>query len=501
MAEYRAPGMYVEEVGGGTPAIAGVPTSVAAFVGGFSRGPLGVPTHVLSPADVAQQFGDDLFESEGQLALRMFFACGGREGVVVRASGAFAPPRAATLRVAVPRMAGSGGGGPRWLTLRARSPGAWGNQLSAVVRTSRRGRSLPASTFDLVVTERGPGRSVRARETFASLTLGRGPGQVVPVMRVMGERSRLVEVVPGRASLRTSVGRASGGVDGEPPDGAGLRAALASLQHAAFNLLCVPGAALLDAGEARATWQAALDLCESKRAMLIMDPPASDPAGVVAWTRSMVRGRDAAVYVSRVRVVDGAGIGRTCGASGAIAGLIARTDATLGVWKAPAGIDATLHGVVGLEHELTRDDMARLNATGVNVLKLAPTGGVVAWGARTSFGEDDRADEFKYIPVRRLANYIFQSVEQGTRWVVFEQNDQTLWARVRTSVEQFLMTLWRQGALRGRTPREAFLVRCDHTTMTQEDIAAGRLIIEMGFAPRKPGDFVMVRVMQRMTRA
>src|SRR3712207_7651940 len=175
----------------------------------------------------------------------------------------------------------------------------------------------------------------------------------------------------------------------------------------------------------------------------------------------------------------------TCVPSGAVAGLIARTDATRGVWKAPAGTEATLAGVAGFSVMLTDRENGDLNPVGINCLRAFPVIGRVSWGARTLRGADQLSDEYKYLPVRRLALYIEESLYRGLKWVVFEPNDEPLWSQIRLNVGAFMNRLFRQGAFQGTTPREAYFVKCDKETTTQGDINLGIVNVVVGFAPLK----------------
>jgi phage tail sheath protein FI len=181
---------------------------------------------------------------------------------------------------------------------------------------------------------------------------------------------------------------------------------------------------------------------------------------------------------------------------GAVAGVFARTDAQRGIWKAPAGLDATLNGVQGLSVPLTDGENGELNPLGVNCLRIRPAVGPVVWGARTRQGDDRLASEWKYIPVRRMALYLEESLYRGTQWVVFEPNDEPLWAQIRLNIGAFLQGLFRQGAFQGKTPREAYLVKCDKETTTQNDINSGIVNIVVGFAPLKPAEFVIIQLQQ-----
>jgi phage tail sheath protein FI len=243
--------------------------------------------------------------------------------------------------------------------------------------------------------------------------------------------------------------------------------------------------------------------------MLIIDP---DPAwgasidnavanaiqGRTTLNPSLPAARNAALYFPCVRQIDPL---RDNGLeifvpSGIIAGIMARTDTARGVWKAPAGLDAALAGVQGLQVNLNDPQNGQLNQLGINCLRSFPVNGRVVWGARTLRGADQLADEYKYIPVRRLALFIEESLFRGTQWVVFEPNDEPLWAQIRLNVGAFMQNLFRQGAFQGRSPREAYLVKCDAETTTQNDINLGVVNILIGFAPLKPAEFVVIRIQQ-----
>jgi hypothetical protein len=246
----------------------------------------------------------------------------------------------------------------------------------------------------------------------------------------------------------------------------------------------------------------ALAYCEKRRALLIMDPP-------VLWTRPEVatsaaragdypKHKNAAIYWPRVRLPDPLKENRleTFAPSGLVAGIIARTDAQRGVWKAPAGTEAALMGVRELTHKATDGENGQLNPLGVNVLRTFPVIGRVVWGARTTAGADQLASEWKYVSVRRLALYIEESLYRGTQWAVFEPNDEPLWAQLRKSISGFMQNLFRQGAFQGATPVEAYLVKCDSETTTQADIDRGIVNIIVGFAPLKPAEFVIIHIKQ-----
>jgi hypothetical protein len=176
--------------------------------------------------------------------------------------------------------------------------------------------------------------------------------------------------------------------------------------------------------------------------------------------------------------------------------MFSRTDTTRGVWKAPAGLDTTLAGVAGLVVPLTNAENGELNPLGINCLRTMPAAGQVIWGARTRVGDDRLASEWKYVPVRRTALFLEESLYRALQWVVFEPNDEPLWAQIRLNVGAFLNSLFRQGAFQGSTPREAYFVKCDKETTTQNDIDRGIVNILVGFAPLKPAEFVVIKLQQ-----
>ena len=187
---------------------------------------------------------------------------------------------------------------------------------------------------------------------------------------------------------------------------------------------------------------------------------------------------------------------RPAGPSGTIAGIYARTDVTRGVWKAPAGTEATLAGVQALEYRLIDGENGVLNPLAINCLRSFPVYGNIVWGARTTLGADQLGSEWKYVPIRRLALFLEESLFRGTKWVVFEPNDEPLWAKIRLNVGAFMTSLFRQGAFQGTNPKDAFFVKCDGETTTQDDRNKGIVNILVGFAPLKPAEFVVISIQQ-----
>lgn len=263
-----------------------------------------------------------------------------------------------------------------------------------------------------------------------------------------------------------------------------------------FNILCLPGQSdnLLLAE--------AMSYCERRRAFLIVDLPGSvdtlEKATNWITATSTPKSKNAAAYFPWITMPDPLQQYRPARfpPSGMLAGLYARTDGTRGVWKAPAGTEAVLRGPQGLTYLLTDGENGVLNPLGLNAIRSMRVYGIVAWGARTLDGADQKASEWKYIPVRRIALFIEESLYRGTQWVVFEPNDEPLWSQIRLNVGAFMHNLFRQGAFQGASPREAYLVKCDKETTTQADIDLGIVNILVGFAPLKPAEFVILKISQ-----
>jgi phage tail sheath protein FI len=271
-----------------------------------------------------------------------------------------------------------------------------------------------------------------------------------------------------------------------------------------FNLLCIPG--YVDTGDGfdvdlGLTTSAAI-YCEARRAMLLIDPPSAwldkDAAKSGLAAGIGTTSKNAALFFPRLRQPNPSHDNQKedFAPCGAVAGVFARTDAQRGVWKAPAGLEATLAGVPELTVSLNDAENGELNPLGINCLRSMPASGRVVWGARTLQGDDRLASEWKYIPVRRTALFLEESLFRGTQWVVFEPNDEPLWAQIRLNIGAFMQSLFRQGAFQGKTPREAYFVKCDSETTTQTDIDHGIVNILVGFAPLKPAEFVVIKIQQ-----
>jgi uncharacterized protein len=495
------PGVYIEEVPSGVRTIAGVATSIALFAGWAARGSTTEPVRVTNPGDVEREFGPLDPRSELLYALRHFFANGGADAYVMRLVD---PATAVTAQSTLGGM-----------TFDARSAGAWANRyaLRSTLRAAPDNARFRIDIIDTLAND-------AVIESFENLSLAAGDPRFPP--NIINPRSRLVRVTATAGAapadqavfLGNTVAQVAppinaatrAGVDGTVtgPADAGFRAELMARFGVGsitdrldlYNLVNVPG--LIDA----TTLQALQLECRRRRAFLVIDGDPNRTVGTMASGGTAGRtGADAnhsALYWPWVRAADPqqGGAVREFPPGAFAAGVIARTDGTRGVWKAPAGSDAGLSGALGLAVTMSDPENGQLNPQAVNCLRTLPVYGHVVWGARTLHGQNDRGSEWKHVPVRRLALFIEESLFRGTQWVVFEPNDEPLWAQIRLNVGAFMNGLFRQGAFQGTTPREAYFVKCDRESNPQADIDQGIVNILVGFAPLHPAEFVIVRIQQ-----
>ena len=416
------------------------------------------------------------------------------------------------------------------LNLEAAYEGKWGNYLRARIDhdvskdIAEKFGLTKADLFNLTVRDTKTG----VTEQFRNLTVKDSPRSVD---KVLENESNLVRVAPPPPPATSTIptkhndpaagkdifedDTASTKVDKEASDGLSLtkdsftgtgqeaaKKGLFSLEKAdIFNLLCIPPY-LVTGDVDSALIDEAIKYCVKRRAMFLVDPPIKwndkDKAKTGIETEAGTASKNAAIFFPRLKQPNPLRDNQSedyvpCGA---VAGLFARTDTARGVWKAPAGLEATLIGVPKLSVPLTDDENGELNQKGINCLRAMPAAGRVIWGSRTRLGDDRLASEWKYIPVRRTALFIEESLYRGTQWVVFEPNDEPLWAQIRLNIGAFMHGLFRQGAFQGRTPREAYLVKCDKETTPQDDINKGIVNIVVGFAPLKPAEFVIIKIQQ-----
>ncbi len=523
------PGVYIEEIPSGVRTIVGVATSITAFVGRAWKGPMDEPVKVNSLGDYERTFGGLWRTSMMSYSVRQFFANGGSQALIVRVAmrtgaGAAAP---ATIDL---------GGGT---TLAAANPGTWGKNLVVTVDHATK-KPDDTNLFNLsILDDDDPKKALDsarrggsgAREVF--LNVSRDANSPRFVTKIIAEQSNLVRVTgvgnarPAAASVPAAPTSGNDGtgaanqndvaaeVEGKGEDKTGI---YALLKTDIFNLLCIPPLTIVKTDEVSVVdvpitplWTSAAVLCEKRRALLIVDAPSSwtlNSAAAEYPTKKIgdfsgITRKNAALYFPMVRMPDPLqdGILADFAPCGIIAGIMSRTDSERGVWKAPAGIEAAMRGVsgtsvVGVPMAMNDKENGDFNPLGINCLRTFPNIGHVVWGARTLDGSDILASDWKYVPVRRLALFLEESLFRGTKWVVFEPNDEPLWAQIRLNIGAFMHNLFRQGAFQGTTPREAYFVKCDKETTTQNDINLGIVNIVVGFAPLKPAEFVIIKLQQ-----
>jgi phage tail sheath protein FI len=559
MPEYLAPGVYVEEIPFGSKSIEGVSTSTAGFVGTCRYGSvIGPPGHIASLAEFERFFegGAALafataaspsstapFENYLWHAVRAFFAEGGKRLFVSRVfrplSGDY-PPTSAAVDL-------GGAGAPVWsdghgrhssgmLNVRSRFPGAAGNLIVRLaLQPPAPGGSSRAMTLTVEVSSADASR-VLGRWTGLSLD----PGQTAThagdsvfacfaADLSMEDASRWTPVifdppasagidaadlsadwfpldpaVPG-ANLTREI-RLAGGNDGLLPRAAeyagtvnadaGFKTGLAQFDDVDdISIVAAPGATARhadDPADAEAITDLLVAHAERMRYRIaVLDSPPSASVAIVRQWRARLDSSHAALYYPWVTIKDpNAARDLNLPPSGFVAGIYARTDIQRGVFKAPANEVVTL--AVNFERAITRAEQEVLNPLGINCLRFFPGRGYRVWGARTLGSDPD----WKYINVRRYFIYLEHSIDRGIEWAVFEPNGEPLWARVRQSIENFLSAEWRNGAMQGSTPKDAYFVKCDRDTMTQDDLDNGRLICVIGVATVKPAEYVIFRIGQ-----
>jgi Bacteriophage tail sheath protein len=511
--EVSYPGVYIQEAVSGVHPITGVATSITAFVGRTQRGPTNLPVTLNSFSDLQRQFGGLWAQSRLGFSVRDFFLNGGSQAIVVRLFHPDASPQQARLDL---------GGG---VMLDAAGPGTWGNSLSATVDYNTRPfdpsqGETATSLFNLTVSD----PSSPPPEVYRNVSLDPANARYLP--NVLPAESTLVVAVPPYPASRPPAGTtvvtgaantASDGLALTSDDfiGAALppKEGLYALDLAdLFNLLVIPPyTGVDDIGNPddvdTTVITAAASYCESRRAFLLVDSlPAWQQQGTLinaiatadlSSDLGTVSG-NAAVFFPRLlepNPLRGNQI-ESFATGGAVAGVFARTDAQRKVWKAPAGLAATLNGVKALQRRLTDPENGELNPVGINCLRVMPGAGPVVWGSRTLQGADILTSQWKYVPVRRFALYLEESLYRGTQWVVFEPNDEALWGQIRLNITAFMQGLFEQGAFQGTRPVDAYFVKCDSETTTQADINLGIVNIVVGFAPLKPAEFVVITLQQ-----
>lgn len=527
MPELLHPGVYVQEVSSGVRPIEGVSTSTAAFIGVTSKGPLpgtvlptgriAQPVLVTSFTDYLRQFGGFRRDSFLTYAVRAFYDNGGRRVYIVRV---------ATNAVTATLPAAAG------LPIAAANQGAWGNDVWVSLDASSDG---VAGNFKLIVMT-GTSATEAARnvvETYDNVTFQAGTTAPPNYVRTLvNGRSEYIAFTGNLTSAPAAIPMAptrlttgSDGVAVTPTAHLGSAAADNSVTGTGLraldkitdvNLIAIPGV-----GDA-ASVSAAMGYCKNTRALQdcffigdvgsVTSVEAARLDGAVTDVRTIAQARTyavtsitdksvgdyGAIYFPWVLSADPIGAGSNprilLPPSGFMAGIYARTDNSRGVFKAPAGTEAGVSGALAPMTEVSDLEQDQLNPVKVNVIRAVPTAGLVVWGTRT-IGSDN---EWRYVPVRRMAIFLRVSIYYGIQFAVFEPNDEPLWASLRLNIRAFMMTQFRAGAFQGAKPDEAFFVKCDSSTTTQTDIDNGVVNILVGFAPLKPAEFVVLKLSQKV---
>ncbi len=399
-------------------------------------------------------------------------------------------------------------GRPPTLRVLAANEGIWGDNLQVEIK-------VQGANFNLTVTEYLTERGVTRRlgqENYVGLNL-EGPADNGYAVEVCNGQSTLFSLdyigplVPGAYPDEVSGKFLSGGDDGGIADASqltgadGALMALEDIEPFIFNLLCLPAVGNMPGGQASVAIANSQAYCAKKRAFFIVDIPADidTTEKMLGWVddHGNAEAYHMAVYFPRLVIPDPLQDfrPRNVGPSGTMAGIYARTDTQRGVWKAPAGINAVLQGAE-VVRTITDDKNGLLNPRGVNALRSFPIYGNISWGARTLAGADALSSEWKYINVRRLFNFIEESLFQSMKWAVFEPNNDVLWGKIRMQCATFLSGLYSQGAMAGSGEGSSYFVVCDGTNTTPVDIDLGVVNVDIGVAPVKPAEFVVLHFSQ-----
>ncbi|MGE5110685.1 MAG: phage tail sheath family protein [Acidobacteriaceae bacterium] len=519
MPEYLHPGVYIEEIERGPVPIEGVPTSTAAFLGEAERGST-TPQLVTSYKDYVRLYGS-VFSQQKFLpyAVNGFFENGGKRAFICRVVGSAAVSASADF--------GSS------FSVRAAGPGNWGNKVAVKIEPSKTKNAdqspvgfrmllaywnnvVPDDPFgapktrpsysevfeDLVANESSPDYYAK-RIPF--IDLDKGDTNQGPTTSALGilvrNKGADPKVLPDNTTQTLVNGKDDpnaigpndfiGATNDTRTEPQGLTALLLD-PYRDVALVYAPGITDKD------TLLPIVNHCENQRyRFAVIDAPKGQSSTTSLDPRSMIADSEyAAFYYPWIITSDPmTGARKLIPPGGNVLGVYARTDSERGVFKSPA--NEILRGVLDLEYDLDDGTQDDLNPKGVNAIRSFPGRGIRVWGARTMSSDA----LWKYVSVRRLFIFIERSIYEGTQWVVFEPNDDRLWARVIDTIRLFLRTQWRLGALFGRTEQEAFFITCDRTTMTQDDILNGRLICEIGIAPVRPAEFVVFRIFQNTAEA
>jgi len=500
------PGVYVEEIPAQSKPIEGVSTSVAAFVGLAPGGPINTPMRISNWTQFARLYGDPSnpdngpFMEGGYLAHAVygFFANGGSLAWIVRVGKEDGAP---TAQAALPAA-----GDTNVETYRALAQKGVDGSIAVEIEEENPGGEKGDATYKVTVSK---GSDV---EEYEGLTLKKGRNNIVTKVNAASKLIKLEETggsvpeelrIPATGKYSLSVPSMpageieAGDFEGDVAKRRGM-GSLAALTE--VSMVVMPDVMALGKNgdgdvQIRDLQGKMIAHCENmgERMALLDAPPDMLPQDILEW-RMETAGYDskfATLYYPWIEVMDP--ISKRpmmVPPSGHVAGIWARTDSTRGVHKAPA--NEVVMGANGLGFQITGDEQGALNKVGINCIRSFPGRGIRVWGARTISSDP----EWRYLNVRRLFNFISESIMDGTQWAVFEPNDQRLWTSLQVSASNFLTRVWRDGALFGANPTEAFYVKCDAETNPPDMVEAGQVTVEIGIAPVKPAEFVVFRISQ-----
>jgi len=510
MPNYLSPGVYVEEIPAGSRPIEGVGTAVAAFVGLAERGPFNTPTLVSNWSQFTSTFGEFVAGTYLAHAVYGYFMNGGGNCYVVRigqdgsADGDGNSPRAREAPPAPQAQLGR-------MKIVAMDPASRPGDITVEVADAG-GEEPSEDMFKLLIKQAG-----QVVEEFDRATQARGKQNVATMVNAASKLIRIEEAPASTAVADRPATGSSASLTAPPAPGAvpsprlstddyvgdvsertgfgGLEAIDEVTMVSVPDLMSAYQQGVVDLETVQAVHLGMITHCEQMgdRVAIIDPPPGLNAQQIKEWRKDKARydSKYAALYWPWIRVFDPpTGRNMFVPPSGHVAGVWGRNDDTRGVHKAPA--NEVIRGAVTLETQITKTEHGLLNPEGINCIRAFPGGGIRIYGARTLSSDPS----WRYLNVRRLFNYLEESILNGTQWVVFEPNDDALWARIRRTISAFLVNEWRSGALFGLTPDEAFYVKCDRETNPAEGIDAGQVICEIGVAPVKPAEFVIFRLAQ-----
>ena len=533
---YLAPGVYVEEIAGGSKPIEGVGTSVAGFIGFAEKGPFNAPTLITNWTQYRETFGDFVDGSYLAHSVYGFFNNGGGVCYVARLGGSGNGAAAQPDQRLIPSRTGASASllqvtalpeAPAGVVIEiaaASAEAAPGAEAKADGKGKTEGKA--EATAPTSEVGGGEGRftvNVRAgdtREVFDNVSLKRDDPRFVETVVNQGRtKSKLVQIRldPSADETALTAPPQLGLFSLEPAPPAVSLESVTPTEYVGdaadrtglggfdaiddITIVCAPDLmsayqqGWIDEEGVRSVQTAMIDHCERNgdRVAVLDSPPSMKPQQIKDWRMNKARydSTYATLYYPWIKVNDPiSGKGMLVPPSGHIAGVWARVDGERGVHKAPA--NETIRGCIDLEFQTSTNEQTLLNPVGINCIRAFPGRGIRIWGARTLSSDP----EWRYLNVRRLFNYIRGSIMVGTQWAVFEPNDSRLWSKLRYDLTSFLSRVYSTGALFGATDKQAFFVKCDAENNPPKVVDAGQVIIEIGIAPTKPAEFVIFRIHQ-----